>query len=165
MTHLQAANCLDSTSTWEWYTSKKQKYVEKYNKSHFQNVINKNNNKSHLQSAFNKNNYHNNSLPYSVPAILQATSTLNPGNHVLAIFKTFIFLCHLHLSLFNYLPKFLTYKLYIHVTVHRKRVFSLNNQPDVLIVHIYSVVCRMYSRKPWWIAEKMLETCRVLWQN
>ena len=118
-----------------------------------------------MQNTVNKNNYHNNSLPYSVPAILQVTSTLNPGNHVLAIFKTFIFLCHLHLSLFKYLPKFLIYILYIHVTVHRKRVLTLNNQPVALIVQIYSVVCWMYSSKPWWLAQKMPETGTVLWHN
>ena len=72
------------------------KYVEKYNKFHLEKVI-------------NKNNCHNNTLSYSVPAILEVTSTLNPGNHVLAIFKTFVFLCHLHLSFFKCLPKYLIY--------------------------------------------------------
>jgi len=57
-------------------------------------------NKSHLKNAVNKNNYHNNTLSYSVPAILEATSTLTAGYHVITIFKSLILLCHLHLSLF-----------------------------------------------------------------
>jgi len=30
--------------------------------------------------------------------------------------------------------------LYIHVTVHRNRFLFLNNQPDALIIQIYSVI-------------------------
>ena len=118
-----------------------------------------------MLNAVNKYNYHNNTPSCSVPAILQATATLNPGNHVLAIFKPLIFLCHLHSSLFKYLPKFLIYKHNIHVTGHRKEVVPLNNQPNALIVQIYSVLCRMYSRKSWWLDVKMPETCRDLWQE
>jgi len=59
-------------------TQATKKYVEKYNKSH-------------LEKAINKNNYHNNTLWYSVPAILEVTSTLNPGNHVLAILNPLSF--------------------------------------------------------------------------
>jgi hypothetical protein len=84
---------------------------------------------------------------YSFPATLEATSTLNPGYHVLAISKSFIFLRHLHLSLFKYMHKFLIYELHIHVTVRRNGFLFLNSQPHALIVQIYCVVCRMYIRK------------------
>jgi hypothetical protein len=57
--------------------------VDKQQKKHVKKY-----NKLHLENAVNKNNYHNNTLSYSVSAILEATSTLNPGYHVLAILKS-----------------------------------------------------------------------------
>jgi hypothetical protein len=65
--------------------------------------------------------------------------------------------------------------LYIHVTVHRNS-FLLNNQPDALIIQIYSVIKLLTFRassmpiiksfllyiRHWWWAEKMPETSRVL---
>ena len=79
-------------------------------------------NKSRLENDLHKDNYHNNSLSYSVPAILEATSTLNPGYHVLAIFKTFILLSQLHLSLFKYPPKFLISSLILPLNISLQAV-------------------------------------------
>jgi len=49
-------------------------------------------NKSHLENAVNNSNYHSNTLLYTILAVLEATTTLNPGINVINIFKSFILL-------------------------------------------------------------------------
>jgi len=69
-------------------------------------------------------------------------------------------------------------ELYIHATVHRNRFLFLNNQPEAPItpllfhpdsawkrssetcVKLTSDECTVEN--PWWWAEKISETCRVL---